>query len=70
MSSTAATPTSSDAPLQQQTKQRKTLVSKILKRSSSMQTPTTDQKQQTNVGTATVTFNIKNDTSATEEAGT
>ena len=68
MSSTTATPTSSDAPLQQQTKQRKTLVSKILKRSSSMQTPTNDQKQQTNA--ATVTFNIKNDTSATEEAGT
>ena len=68
MSSTTATSTSSDAPLQQQTKQRKTLVSKILKRSSSMQTPTNDQKQQT--GTATVTFNIKNDTSATEEAGT
>ena len=69
MSATATTAKSSDAPLQQETKQRKTLVSKILKRSSSMQTPTNDSKQQTNTGTATVTFNIKNDTKSTEEAG-
>ena len=69
MSATATTAKSSDAPLQQETKQRKTLVSKILKRSSSMQTPTNDPKQQTNTGTATVTFNIKNDTISTEEAG-
>ena len=68
MSSTTATPKSSDAPLHQETKQRKNLVSKILKRSNTVQTPTNDQKQQTN--SATVTFNIKNDTSATEEAGT
>jgi len=66
MSSATATPKSSDAPLQQETKQRKNLVSKILKRSNTVQTPTNDQKQQTNA--ATVTFNIKNDTSATEEA--
>lgn len=68
MSSTTATTKSSDASLHQETKQRKNLVSKILKRSNTVQTPTNDQKQQTNA--ATVTFNIKNDTSATEEAGT
>ena len=72
MSSTTARPTSSsDAALeQQQSKQRKTLVSKILKRSSSMQTPANDQKQSSTVG-STVTFSInKNNTSPSEETGT
>ena len=70
MSSTATSAaTSSEASLQQQQskQQRKTLVSKILKRTTSLQ-PTShdDQKQSTSVN-STVTLNLKNNEVADSE---
>ena len=65
MSSAAAPPTSDDASLQQQSKQRKNLVSKILKRSCSLQAPSMDPKQSLNTGKP-VASNTKNDTKPTK----
>ena len=73
MSSTATSAaTSSEASLQQQQskQQRKTLVSKILKRTTSLQPTSHDQKQSTSVN-STVTLNLKNNEVAdSEEIGT
>ena len=70
MSSTATSAaTSSEASLQQQQskQQRKTLVSKILKRTTSLQPCTShDQKQSTSVN-STVTLNLKNNEVADSE---
>ena len=69
MSSTATSAaTSSEASLQQQQskQQRKTLVSKILKRTTSLQPTSHDQKQSTSVN-STVTLNLKNNEVADSE---
>jgi len=69
MSSTATSAaTSSEASLQQQQskQQRKTLVSKILKRTTSLQPTSHDQKQSPSVN-STVTLNLKNNEVADSE---
>ena len=69
MSSTATSAaTSSEASLQQQQskQQRKTLVSKILKRTTSLQPTSHDQKQSTSVN-STVALNLKNNEVADSE---
>ena len=69
MSSTATSAaTSSEASLQQQQskQQRKTLVSKMLKRTTSLQPTSHDQKQSTSVN-STVTLNLKNNEVADSE---
>ena len=69
MSSTTETPSPGDTTLQeQQSKERKTIVSKILKRSCSEQSPSIDPKQSSSTSTGLV-VNSKNNATIPDEDG-
>ena len=69
MSSTAETPSPGNTSLpQQQCKERKTIVSKILKRSCSEQSPSIDPNQSSSTSTGLVVTS-KNNASISDEDG-